>query len=47
LFLFFLSEHHAFLRQGDFLTSAVVSYQLNWSEGMEHSSADHPSGQGL
>jgi hypothetical protein len=40
----FFSEHHAFFRQGDFPTSAVVGYQLNWSEGMKYSLVDHPSG---
>jgi hypothetical protein len=30
-----------------FPTSAVVGYQLNWSEGWKYSSADHPSGWGL
>jgi hypothetical protein len=46
LFFFFLIAPYIF-RQGNFSTSAVVGYQLNWSEGMEYSSADHPSGQGL
>jgi hypothetical protein len=31
LFFFFHLEHHAFFWQANFLTSAVVSYQLNWS----------------
>jgi hypothetical protein len=30
-----------------FMTSAVVGYQLNWSEGWEYSLADHPSGRVL
>jgi hypothetical protein len=38
----FFSEHHAF-----FLTSAVAGYQLNWLEGWEYSSTDHPSGREL
>jgi hypothetical protein len=43
----FFSEHHAFFRQGISPTSAVVGYQLNWSEGRKYSSADLPSGRGL
>jgi hypothetical protein len=44
LFFFFLGAPCIFLTRC-FLTSAVVGYQLNWSEGWEYSLADHPSGQ--
>jgi hypothetical protein len=46
LFFFFLRAPGIFLAR-HFLISAVVGYQLNWSEGMEYFSADHPSGRGL
>jgi hypothetical protein len=45
-FSFSQSTMH-FSQQGVFPTSAVVGYQLNWSEGWKYPLADHPSGQGL
>jgi hypothetical protein len=30
---FFFSKHHAFFLTRHFSTSAVVGYQLSWSEG--------------
>jgi hypothetical protein len=41
LFFFFLGAPCIFL------TSMVVSYQLNWSEAWEYSLADYPSGRVL
>jgi hypothetical protein len=46
LFSFFLGALCIFLTRR-FPTSAVVGYQLNWSEGWEYSSADHPSSREL
>jgi hypothetical protein len=41
LFFFFLGAPCIFLRR-HFLTSAMVGYPLNWSEGWEYSLVDHP-----
>jgi hypothetical protein len=43
LFFFFLRAPHIFSDKVFFSTSAVVGYQLNWSEGWEHSSTVNPS----
>jgi hypothetical protein len=47
LFFSFSQSTMHFFRQGIFSISAMVGYQLNWSEGWKYSSADHSSGQGL
>jgi hypothetical protein len=46
LFFFFLRAPCIFLTRRS-STSAVFGYQLNWSEGLEYSPADHPAGREL